>query len=97
MRETSGIATVRISWQVIERLLPEHWEQQGRVLGAFQRGRQIPDVTTLLRVLLIHLAKGCGQRETAVRGELRFLASTGAMHHRINTPVVNSALDYRSA
>ena len=66
------------------------------MLGAFQRGRQIPDVTTLLRVLLIHLAKGCGQRETAVRGELRFLASTGAMHHRINTPVVNSALDYRS-
>ena len=100
MREACGITTEEIrlaeDWRVIEQLLPEHWEQQGRVLGAFRRGRQIPDVTTLLRVLLIHLAQGCGQRETAARGELRFLASTGAMHHRINTPVVNSALDYRS-
>jgi len=67
----SGVATEEIrlaeDWQVIERLLPEHWEQQGRVLGAFQRGRQIPDAATLLRVLLIHLAQGCGLRETAVR------------------------------
>lgn len=71
MREACGITTEEIrlaeDWQVIERLLPEHWEQQGRVLGAFRRGRQISDVTTLLRVLLIHLAQGCGLRETAVR------------------------------
>ncbi len=71
MREACGITTEEISlaedWQVIERFLPEHWEQQGRVLGAFRRGRQISDVTTLLRVLLIHLAQGCGLRETAVR------------------------------
>ena len=71
MHEMGGLATEEIrlaeDWQVIERVLPEHWEQQGRALGAFRRGRQISDVATLLRVLLIHLAQGCGLRETAVR------------------------------
>ena len=71
MHEVPGMAKEEIKlaedWNVIEQMLPKHWEQQGRVLGAFRRGRQIPDVATLLRVLLIHLAQGCGLRETAVR------------------------------
>lgn len=54
-------------WELVKRLLPEQWEQKARELGAFRRGREIADPSTLLRVMLIHLAQGCGLRETAVR------------------------------
>lgn len=56
-------------WELVKRLLPEQWEQKARELGAFRRGREIADPSTLLRVMLIHLAQGCGLRETAVRAQ----------------------------
>jgi len=56
-------------WELIERLLPDQWEEKARELGAFRRGRQIATPSTLLRVMLIHLAQGCGLRETAVRAQ----------------------------
>lgn len=62
-------------WELVKRLLPEQWEQKARELGAFRRGREIADPSTLLRVMLIHLAQGCGLRETAVRAQHGGLAS----------------------
>ena len=62
-------------WQLVERLLPQGWEGKARELGALRRGRGIADATTLLRVMLIHLAHGCGLRETAARARLGGLAS----------------------
>lgn len=62
-------------WELVKRLLPEQWEQKARELGAFRRGRGIADPTALLRVMLIHLAQGCGLRETAVRAQHGGLAS----------------------
>ena len=62
-------------WELIKRLLPEQWEQKARELGAFRRGRGIADPPALLRVMLIHLAQGCGLRETAVRAQHGGLAS----------------------
>ena len=62
-------------WELVKRLLPEQWEQKARELGAFRRGREIGDPSALLRVMLIHLAQGCGLRETAVRAEQGGLAS----------------------
>lgn len=56
-------------WELVERLLPEQWEQKARELGAFRRGREIADPSALLRVMLIHLAQGCGLRETVVRAQ----------------------------
>lgn len=56
-------------WELVKRILPEQWEQKARELGAFRRGREIADPSTLLRVMLIHLAQGCGLRETAVRAQ----------------------------
>ena len=53
-------------WELVKRLLPEQWEQKARELGAFRRGRGVTDPSTLLRVMLIHLAQGCGLRETAL-------------------------------
>ncbi len=62
-------------WLVVESVLPQGWESKARELGAFRRGRAIPDAGTLLRVMLIHLAQGCGLRETAVRAKQGGLAS----------------------
>lgn len=62
-------------WELVKCLLPEQWEQKARELGAFRRGRGITDPSTLLRVMLIHLAQGCGLRETAVRAQQGGLAS----------------------
>lgn len=62
-------------WELVKRLLPEQWEQKARELGAFRRGRGIADPSALLRVMLIHLAQGCGLRETAVRARHGGLAS----------------------
>lgn len=58
---------LREDWAVVERLLPEGWQAQARTLGAFRRARGIADAATLLRLMFIHLADGCGLRETAVR------------------------------
>ncbi|MBS0466626.1 MAG: hypothetical protein JSR14_05350, partial [Proteobacteria bacterium] len=61
-------------WSIIESLLPEHWQSQARELGAFRRGRGIADARALLQVMLIHLAEGCGLRETAARAALAGIA-----------------------
>ena len=54
-------------WEIVQRLLPERWQEKARELGALRRCREFPDAPTLLRVLLIHLAEGCSLRETVVR------------------------------
>lgn len=61
-------------WPIVEKLLPEGWQAKARELGALRRGRDIKDAATLLRIMLIHLADGCGLRETAVRARLSGLA-----------------------
>lgn len=43
-------------------------------MGALRRTRGIKDPRQLLRVMLIHLADGCGLRETAARAKLAGLA-----------------------
>ena len=67
--------TVADDWQVVSRLLPEHWETRARDLGALRRARGVADAGTLLRVLLIHLAGGCSLVETALRARLNGLCS----------------------
>jgi hypothetical protein len=71
---TEGDGSFDEDWKVVERLLPPQWEAKARELGALRRGRQIADAATLLRVMLIHLAHGCGLRETAVRAQRGGLA-----------------------
>ena len=62
-------------WSIIERMLPEGWQDKANELGALRRRRGFDDAATLLRVLLIHLVDGCSLRETAVRARLGGLAS----------------------
>ena len=61
-------------WRIVEALLPARWMEMARELGAFQRARGIADARTLLQVMLIHLAEGCGLRETAARAALAGIA-----------------------
>jgi Transposase DDE domain len=61
-------------WQIVEALLPDGWMQKAREFGAFQRARGIADARVLLKVMLIHLAEGCGLRDTAARASLAGLA-----------------------
>jgi hypothetical protein len=61
-------------WQLVESLLPARWMDKARELGAFRRARGIADARALLRVMLIHLADGCGLRETATRASLAGIA-----------------------
>ena len=56
-------------WEVIERVLPDGWQDAARRTGALRRTRGFKDAATLLRVLLIHLVDGCSLRETAVRAD----------------------------
>jgi hypothetical protein len=61
-------------WDVIERVLPEGWQEAARFSGALIRARGFDSAATLLRVLLIHLVEGCSLRETAVRARAGGLA-----------------------
>src|ERR1700741_5223108 len=71
--EGSG-ATLDEDWRIVESLLPGGWMDMARELGAFRRARGFADARALLRVMLIHLADGCGLRETAARAALAGLA-----------------------
>ena len=53
-------------WRIIESLLPVGWSDKARELGAFRRARGFTTPRALLQTLLIHLADGCGLRQTAL-------------------------------
>jgi hypothetical protein len=62
-------------WEVIERVLPEGWQQAAKQTGALKRMRGFDSPASLLRALLIHLVDGCSLRETAVRAAMAGIAS----------------------
>ena len=52
---------LREDWALVQGLLPVGWQGKARELGALRRTRGVADAAILLRVLLIHLAQGCGR------------------------------------
>ena len=77
-QEGTGVPTdVRLQedWALIVSLLPEGWQDQARELKALRRTRGVADAGTLLRVMFIHLAQGCGLRMTALRAREGGLAN----------------------
>ena len=54
------------NWDVLQRFLPEGWEEQAKFCGAMQRARYIKSAEAVLRILLLHLANGCSLAETAL-------------------------------
>jgi Transposase DDE domain len=72
---TQQIASLDQDWATVQQLLPAQWQDMARQLGAFKRGRVIPDADVLLRVMLIHLTDGCALRKTAAKAHLGGLVS----------------------
>lgn len=62
------------NWQLLQSLLPMGWQEQAILSGALERLRGFDSPGDLLRVLLLHVAKGYSLRETAVRARHAGLA-----------------------
>ena len=56
-------------WQVLASLFPAGWQQQAKQTGAIERQRGITAPDSLLRLFLLHVARGYSLRETAVRAK----------------------------
>jgi hypothetical protein len=67
------------NWEVVRKFLPTDWAEQARSLGAMRRARYISDPSTILRVLLLHLAGGCSLAETAARAQMSGLAQISSV------------------
>src|ERR1700676_746604 len=62
-------------WQVLLSLFPAGWERQAKETGAMERQRGITIPETLLRLFLLHVARGYSLRETSVRANEAGLAT----------------------
>jgi len=67
------------NWEILCSFLPPDWAAQARRLGAMRRARYISDPSTVLRILLLHLATGCSLAETAARASTAGLAQISAV------------------
>jgi hypothetical protein len=62
------------NWQVVTSLFPQGWEQKAKETGAITRQRGITAPETLLRLFLLHVARGYSLLETSVRADQAGLA-----------------------
>lgn len=62
-------------WQVLLSLFPAGWDRQAKETGAMERQRGITIPETLLRLFLLHVARGYSLRETSVRANEAGLAT----------------------
>src|SRR5207302_8357481 len=54
------------NWRVLTSLFPDGWDRQAKETGAMERQRGIKVPDTLLRLFLLHVARGYSLRETSV-------------------------------
>jgi hypothetical protein len=54
-------------WRILISLFPEGWQEQARQAGALERQRGITSPEILLRLFLLHVARGYSLRETVLR------------------------------
>jgi hypothetical protein len=58
------------NWKVLASLFPAGWQQMAWWSGAIERLRGFPSADVLLRMLMLHVARGYSLRETVVRAKL---------------------------
>src|SRR3954469_15359234 len=58
------------NWKIFRSLLPAGWRQMAWQSGAVRRLRGFVSPDVLLRVLMLHVARGYSLRETVVRAKL---------------------------
>src|SRR5512140_2210028 len=61
---------VEENWKVLTSLFPAGWRQMAKQAGAVERLRGFPSPDVLLRMLMLHVARGYSLRETVVRAKL---------------------------
>ena len=66
--------TLNREWGVITDLLPPEWQELARETGALRRARQVRDPSTLLFLILLHVASGLSLRQAAARAQVMGLA-----------------------
>ena len=57
------------NWDYLLSLLPGDWEAQAKATGAVRRLRGASSLSSLLRVLLLHIGHGCSLRTASVVGK----------------------------
>ena len=62
-------------WRILTSLFPEGWQLQAKQTGAIERQRGITAPEDLLRLFLLHVARGYSLRETVVRAKEADLAT----------------------
>jgi hypothetical protein len=62
-------------WRILTSLFPEGWQAQAKQTGAMERQRGITAPEDLLRLFLLHVARGYSLRETVVRAKEADLAT----------------------
>lgn len=67
------------NWQTLLSLFPSNWRELARETGASTRLRGVPSLAALMRLLLLHLARGYSLQETAVRAKATGLAEVSAV------------------
>jgi hypothetical protein len=67
------------NWDVLQKSLPNGWEEKAKQCGAVRRARYIKSPEVVLRILLLHLADGCSLAETAARAQVTGLGSISAV------------------
>lgn len=74
-------------WKIVERLLPEEWDDAARTHKAFRRARYTSAPEHLLRLLLFHAVNGSGLRETVVQAKAAGLQAMSqvALYKRMKT------------
>src|SRR6266849_1236581 len=58
------------NWKVLASLFPVGWQQMAWQSGAVERLRGLPSPDVLLRMLMLHVARGYSLREMVVRAKL---------------------------
>jgi Transposase DDE domain len=67
------------SWQTLLTLFPRNWRALAEKTGANRRLRGVPSLEALMRVLLLHLARGHSLHETVVRAKAAGVAELSAV------------------
>lgn len=63
------------NWETLKTIFPRNWQAIGRECGSIKRLREFKTPEILMRILLLHLAKGYSLRETAAISKEAGLAS----------------------
>lgn len=58
------------NWKVLASLFPTEWQQMAWQSAAVERLRGVPSPDGLLRMLMLHVARGYSLRETVLRAKL---------------------------